>query len=280
MAVARRHRADKARRRLELLLAPAIQLAGLAGLVLAVYLVVVVGIGRVPTADQRTLLGFSMAAAAVTALLYQPLRGWLSGLAARLAGPKRDSPGEVLRTLGSRLTSALPPRRAPAPARRVAPKDPGPRGRGGLDWIRRTARAVRLRPRGRSGQPDPHSIGGSGRCARGRPGIRLAAHVAARPAGRARRGGTPSGADNALGRAARAHRGRAPAGRALLRGGGTGAGSARPAGRPRAQQRPTRLGAGGLPGRAPDAGRRATRLAGPRGGRGGRGATPDRARPP
>ena len=49
-----------------------------------------------------------MAAAAVTALLYQPLRGWLSGLAARLAGPKRDSPGEVLRTLGSRLTSALP----------------------------------------------------------------------------------------------------------------------------------------------------------------------------
>jgi signal transduction histidine kinase len=108
MAVARQRRPVKPRRRLELLVGPAIQLAGLAGLVLAVYLVVVIGIGRVPTTDEKTLLGFSMAAAAVTALLYQPLRARLSALAARLAGPKRDSPGEVLRTFGSRLTSALP----------------------------------------------------------------------------------------------------------------------------------------------------------------------------
>jgi signal transduction histidine kinase len=108
MAVARQRRPVKARRRLELLIGPAIQLVGLAGLVLAVYLIVVIGIGRVPTSDERTLLGFSMAAAAATALLYQPLRGRLSGLAARLVGPKPDSPGEVLRTLGSPLTGALP----------------------------------------------------------------------------------------------------------------------------------------------------------------------------
>jgi signal transduction histidine kinase len=108
MAVARRRRSINARRRLEVLLGPAIQLAGLAALVVGVYLIVVIGIGRVPTSDQRTLLGFSMAAAAVAALLYQPLRGRLSGLAARLAGPKRDSPSEVIRTLGSRLTSSLP----------------------------------------------------------------------------------------------------------------------------------------------------------------------------
>jgi signal transduction histidine kinase len=108
VAVARQHRPFKMRRRLEALIGPAIQLAGLAGLVLVVYLVVVIGIGRVPTSDERTLLGFSMAAAAVAALLYQPLRGRLSGLADRIAGPKRDSPGEVLRTFGSRLTSALP----------------------------------------------------------------------------------------------------------------------------------------------------------------------------
>ena len=57
---------------------PAIHLAGLAGLVLVVYLVVVIGIGRVPTSDEKTLPGFSMAAAAVAALLYQPLRGGLS----------------------------------------------------------------------------------------------------------------------------------------------------------------------------------------------------------
>jgi signal transduction histidine kinase len=108
MAVARQHRTLKLRRRLEALVGPAIQLAGLAGLVLVVYLVVVIGIGRVPSADERTLLGFSMAAAAVAALLYQPLRLRLSGLAARLVGPRRDSPGDVLRTFGSRLTSPLP----------------------------------------------------------------------------------------------------------------------------------------------------------------------------
>jgi signal transduction histidine kinase len=106
MAVARQR--SKVRRRLQALVGPAIQLAGLAGLVLVVYLIVVIGIGRVPTSDERTLLGFSMAAAAVAALLYQPLRGRLSGLADRITGPKRDSPGEVLRTFGSRLTSALP----------------------------------------------------------------------------------------------------------------------------------------------------------------------------
>jgi signal transduction histidine kinase len=108
VAVGRQHRLLTLRRRLEALVGPAIQLAGLAGLVLVVYLVVVIGIGRVPTSDERTLLVFSMLAAAVAALLYWPLRGRLSGLAARLVGAERDSPGEVLRTFGSRLTGALP----------------------------------------------------------------------------------------------------------------------------------------------------------------------------
>jgi signal transduction histidine kinase len=108
MAVAGQHRPLKLRRRLEALVGPAIQLAGLAALVLVVYLVVVIGIGRVPTSDERTLLVFSMVAAAAVALLYQPLRGRLSGLADRFAGAERDSPGEVLRTFGGRLTSALP----------------------------------------------------------------------------------------------------------------------------------------------------------------------------
>jgi signal transduction histidine kinase len=108
MAVAGQHRPLRLRRRLEALVGPAIQLAGLAALVLVVYVVVVIGIGRVPTSDERTLLVFSMVAAAVAALLYQPLRGRLSGLAARFAGAERDSPGEVLRTFGGRLTSALP----------------------------------------------------------------------------------------------------------------------------------------------------------------------------
>jgi signal transduction histidine kinase len=108
MAVARQRGPVTPRRRLQPLIGPAIQLAGLTVLVLAVYLVVVIGIGRVPTAGQRALLGFSMAAAVVTALLYQPLRGRLSALAARLTGARRDSLSEVVRTFGSRLTSALP----------------------------------------------------------------------------------------------------------------------------------------------------------------------------
>ena len=51
----------------------AISLAGLVGVVVAVYLVVVLGLGHVPTAQQKTLLGFSMLAAAVSALLYVPV---------------------------------------------------------------------------------------------------------------------------------------------------------------------------------------------------------------
>jgi signal transduction histidine kinase len=108
MAVARHRGRVKPRGRLKVLLRPLIRLAGLAGLVVAVYLVVVIAIGRVPTSDQSTLLGLSMVAAAVTALLYQPLREWLSRLESRLTGPRRDSPGEILRTFGSRLSGALP----------------------------------------------------------------------------------------------------------------------------------------------------------------------------
>ena len=126
--------------------APAIQLVGLVGLVLVVYLVVVIGIGRVPTSDERTLLGFSMAAAAVAALLYQPLRGWLSGLADRIAGPERDSPGEVLRTFGSRLTSALPLDELLLQLAESLRKTLVLEAAGGLDGIGRAARAVRLRP--------------------------------------------------------------------------------------------------------------------------------------
>jgi hypothetical protein len=47
----------------------------LAVVVVAVYAAVVLGIGRVPTSEQWTLLAFSMLAAAVTALVYQPFAG-------------------------------------------------------------------------------------------------------------------------------------------------------------------------------------------------------------
>ena len=54
MAVAPQRRSINARRRFEVLLGPAVQLAGLAAVVVGVYLVVVIGIGRVrpPTSER------------------------------------------------------------------------------------------------------------------------------------------------------------------------------------------------------------------------------------
>jgi signal transduction histidine kinase len=91
------------------LVSEAIVLAGLAGLVLAVYFAVVLGVGRVPGSEQRKLLLFSMVAAAVTALIWTPLRARLSSFAARLVHSEPGSPGEVLRTFGIRLTQVVPP---------------------------------------------------------------------------------------------------------------------------------------------------------------------------
>ena len=90
------------------LLVHAILLAGLAGVVACVYFVIVLGLGRVPTDEEKTLLVFSMIAAAIAALLYIPARARLTNFANRLVHGVRGPPGEVLRTLSSRLTRALP----------------------------------------------------------------------------------------------------------------------------------------------------------------------------
>ena len=49
----------------------AIELAGAVGLVAVVYVAIVLGLGRVPTDDERTLLLFSLLAAVVSALLFR-----------------------------------------------------------------------------------------------------------------------------------------------------------------------------------------------------------------
>jgi signal transduction histidine kinase len=93
---------------LERLATRAILLVGLAVVVVAVFAVVVLGIGRVPTSDQWTLLAFSMLAAAVTALVYQRVRRRLSAFAALLTHGRRGSPDEVLRAFGDRIARPLP----------------------------------------------------------------------------------------------------------------------------------------------------------------------------
>jgi signal transduction histidine kinase len=88
--------------RVDRLLVHTVAVAGLTGVV------VVVGLGRVPNDDERSLFALSMAAAAVAALLYLPAREWLGDAANRLVYGERQAPDESLRTFGNRLSRAIP----------------------------------------------------------------------------------------------------------------------------------------------------------------------------
>ncbi|MBV8983522.1 MAG: hypothetical protein JOZ68_05075 [Acidimicrobiia bacterium] len=94
--------------RIDRLLAQTVSIAGLSFVVVAVYLVIVLGLGRVPTKDERSLLVLSMVAAAVAAALYLPTRERLGRFANRLVYGEREAPDMVLRTFGSRLSRAIP----------------------------------------------------------------------------------------------------------------------------------------------------------------------------
>ena len=94
--------------RVDRLLAHTVSLAGLSGLVVAVYLLVVLGLGRVPSERERALLLLSMVAAAVCALLYHPARQRLTEAANRMVYGERSPPEEALRSFGTRLSRAIP----------------------------------------------------------------------------------------------------------------------------------------------------------------------------
>jgi len=94
--------------RIDRLLVHTITTAGLAAMVAATYLLVLLGLGREPSGEEQTLLGLSMLAAAVAALLWVPARERLTEFATRRVYGERHAPDEVLRTFGSRLTRALP----------------------------------------------------------------------------------------------------------------------------------------------------------------------------
>jgi signal transduction histidine kinase len=94
--------------RIDRLLAHTVAVAGLTGVVTACYVVIVIGLGRVPDRTERGLLVLSMVAAGVAALLYLPARDRLSRFSNRLVYGERDAPDEALRTFGSRLSRAIP----------------------------------------------------------------------------------------------------------------------------------------------------------------------------
>ena len=95
-------------RRVDRVLVHTVSATGLTAVVVVVYLVIVIGLGRVPAETERTLLILSMVAAAVAALAYVPARERLAESANRLVYGERHPPDEVLRTWGSRLSRAIP----------------------------------------------------------------------------------------------------------------------------------------------------------------------------
>lgn len=90
------------------LLVHTVSFTGLSGVVVGVYLVVVLGLGRLPDDTERGLLVLSMVAAVVAAAVYLPARQRLSEVANRLVYGEREAPDTVLRNFGSRLTRAIP----------------------------------------------------------------------------------------------------------------------------------------------------------------------------
>jgi signal transduction histidine kinase len=90
------------------LLVQVLSVAGFAIGVAAIYVVVVLGLGRAPSGPgDREVLGLSMLAAAVAAVGYVPARDRLVDWATRFVFGARQAPDEVLRTFGSRLTRAI-----------------------------------------------------------------------------------------------------------------------------------------------------------------------------
>ncbi len=94
--------------RVDVLLTHTVAITGLTALVLGIYVIVVLGLGRTPEGGERSLLLLSMAAAGLAALLYLPARRWLTERANRLVYGARVAPDETLRTFGQRLTRSIP----------------------------------------------------------------------------------------------------------------------------------------------------------------------------
>ncbi|MGI8710521.1 MAG: histidine kinase [Acidimicrobiales bacterium] len=94
--------------RVDRLLVATVSITGLTGVVVGVYVLVVVGLGRTATGDERQLLILSMLAAAVAVLLYLPARARLAEVANRMVYGERHAPDESIKAFGSRLSRAIP----------------------------------------------------------------------------------------------------------------------------------------------------------------------------
>jgi signal transduction histidine kinase len=98
----------RARRSADRLFVESVAVGGTALLTGAVYLVVVVGLGRAPDAGERSVLGLSLVAAVVLAVLALPVRHRLLALGAALVGDRAEGAERVLTGFGARMSRAIP----------------------------------------------------------------------------------------------------------------------------------------------------------------------------
>jgi signal transduction histidine kinase len=88
--------------------AAVIVVLGLAALVAVVYAVVVLVLGRAPVGDERSLLLWSMVAAAVAVALAFPVRRRLSAFGRRVVLTESGAADEAVRSFGSRASRSVP----------------------------------------------------------------------------------------------------------------------------------------------------------------------------
>jgi signal transduction histidine kinase len=89
-------------------LAAALRLAAVVAIVAAVYGIVVLASGKVPTGSDGVLLAWSAAAAVVATEIYRSLQQRVESGAARLAGSNAGSAIDIARTFGARMSRSIP----------------------------------------------------------------------------------------------------------------------------------------------------------------------------
>lgn len=92
----------------ERVLVQTIVIGGLVGIVGIAYVLVVIGLGRAPRGDERSILRLSMLAAALAAVGALPARDRIEQWANERVYGERHSPDEALRTFGGRMSRSVP----------------------------------------------------------------------------------------------------------------------------------------------------------------------------
>jgi signal transduction histidine kinase len=91
---------------IDVVISKTVVFAGLAAFITIVYVAIVVGIGRLIGSGNGGA-GLQIAATAIVALLFQPVRDWVRRFANRLVYGKRATPYEVMADLGRRMAGTL-----------------------------------------------------------------------------------------------------------------------------------------------------------------------------